>query len=313
MNGHFPRRGPIGWTFDSEAIVNDRNSDGVAKSVRRGQGRRKTRAQQQRALATRAAILNAATAEFAERGFQAASIRRIADRTGLQHPLITYHYRSKDILWRAAAEHAFTRIRQEWDAGVPEQATVSPLEHLREEYRAVFQYTAAFPEFHRFMRQEALSRSPRLRWVAKTVVRPLIDRLLPQIHAAQNEGALPKVEPILFHYMMVSLTTTLSAFAPEMEVISDVSPGAPRVIEAYWRLVEEIVFGKYPRVPRSGSDQCRGRDTRERVGGGTAKRTSMRNTTRRRARAQQRSSVSTGGAISVTSWLPARSRSSERP
>jgi len=256
--------------------VNDRNSDGAAKSVRRSQGRRKTRAQQQRALATRAAILNAATTEFAERGFQGASIRRIADRTGLQHPLITYHYRTKDILWRAAAEHAFTRIRQEWDAGVPEQATVSPLERLREEYRAVFQYTVAFPEFHRFMRQEALARSPRLRWVAKTVLRPLIDRLLPQIHAAQNEGSLPKVEPILFHYMMVSLTTTLSGFAPEMEVISDLSPGDPRVTEAYWRLVEEIVFGKYPGVPRSGRHQCRGR-------GGTAKRTSRRNTTRRRS------------------------------
>jgi TetR/AcrR family transcriptional regulator len=263
--------------------VTDRNSEGAATSGRRGQGRRKVRAQQQRALVTRSAILNAATAEFAERGFQGASIRRIAERTGLQHPLVTYHYRSKDILWRAAAEHAFTRIRQEWDAGVPEEATVPPLERLREEYRAVFQYTAAFPEFHRFMRHEALSRSPRLRWVAKTVVRPLIDRLLPQISAAQNEGALPKVEPILFHYLMVSLTTTLSGFAPEMEVISDLSPSDPRVTQAYWRLVEEIVFGKHPRVPRSIRDQCRGRDTRKRVGGGIAKETSRRNTTQRRS------------------------------
>src|SRR5437899_5557464 len=278
MNGHFPRRGPIGWTFDSEAIVNDRNSDGVAKSVRRGQGRRKTRAQQQRALATRAAILNAAIAEFAERGFEGASIRRIADRTGLQHPLITYHYRSKDILWRDAAEHAFTRIREEWDLRVPEQAPVSTLERLREEYRAVFQYTAAFPEFHRFMRQEALSRNPRLRWVAKTILRPLIDRLLPQISAAQNANLLPKVEPILFHYMMVSLTATLSGFGPEMEVVSDLSPGDSRVAEAYWRLVEEIVFGKSPKVSRSGRDQCLGRITRKRVGGGTGKRGTSRNT-----------------------------------
>jgi len=127
--------------------MNERSPHGAAKSVRRGQRQRKMRAQQQRALATRAAILNAAIAEFAERGFEGASIRRIADRTGLQHPLITYHYRSKDILWRAAAEHAFTRIREEWDLRVPEQAPLSTLERLREEYRAVFQYTAAFPEF----------------------------------------------------------------------------------------------------------------------------------------------------------------------
>jgi TetR/AcrR family transcriptional regulator len=226
--------------------------DKAAKPVVGGHRHRKTRAQQDRALATRSAILNAAIAEFAEHGFEGASIRRIAERIGLQHPLITYHYRSKDILWRAAAEHAFTRIREEWDDRAPELATMSPLERLRQEYRTVFEYTAAFPEFHRFMRQECLSHNPRLRWVAKTVLRPLIQRLLPQISAAQDEGLLPKVEPILFHYMMVSLTATLSGFGPEMEFITDLSPKDSGTAQAYWRLVEEIVFGESPDVPRSG-------------------------------------------------------------
>src|ERR1700753_2535669 len=84
--------------------------------------RPRQRAEQQRSIETRTAILDAAIAEFAERGFEAASIRAIADRLGLQHPLITYHYRSKDILWRAAAEHAFAQIRTEWDILVPEGA-----------------------------------------------------------------------------------------------------------------------------------------------------------------------------------------------
>src|ERR1700742_4469721 len=84
------------------------------------QERPRKRAEQQRSIETRAAILNAAIAEFAERGFEAASIRAIADRLGLQHPLITYHFRSKDILWRAAAEHAFAQIRSEWDILAPE-------------------------------------------------------------------------------------------------------------------------------------------------------------------------------------------------
>src|SRR6202022_855644 len=98
-------------------------------------GRPRKRAEQQRSLETRGAILDAAIAEFAERGFEGASIRSIADRLGLQHPLITYHYRSKDILWRAAAEHAFTRIREEWDDRARELAPMSPGEPLREKYR----------------------------------------------------------------------------------------------------------------------------------------------------------------------------------
>jgi AcrR family transcriptional regulator len=213
------------------------------KTVRRERPRK--RAEQQRALETRASILDAAIAEFAARGFEGASIRAIADRLGLQHPLITYHYRSKDILWRAAAEHAFAQIRAGWDSSAPENSDLPPLARLREEYATLFRYTVAFPEFHRFMRQESLSNNPRLKWVAETVLTPLLGRLIPQIVAAQKQELLPAVDPILFHYMMVSLTATLSGFGPEMQATSGLSGKDTKVVEAYWRLVDETVFGTH--------------------------------------------------------------------
>src|ERR1700674_1273590 len=223
--------------------MNVAKSAKLKSTVERRGGPRK-RAEQQRSLETRGAILDAAIAEFAERGFEGASIRAIADRLGLQHPLITYHYRSKDILWRAAAEHAFAQIRTEWDISAPEGSDLSPLARLRQKYTALFRYTVAFPEFHRFMRQEALTNSPRLKWVAETVLAPLLARLLPQIVEAQERGLLPAVNPILFHYMMVSLTAALSEFGPEMQVASGLSSEDTKVVEAYWRLVDEMVFGK---------------------------------------------------------------------
>ena len=209
-------------------------------------GRPQKRAEQQRAVNTRRAILDAALAEFAEKGFEAASIRVIAERTGLQHPLITYHFRNKYILWRAAAEYAFEQIREEWDKFDETHAGMSSLDRLRAEYRALFRYTVAFPEFHRFMRQECITNNPRLKWVAKTVVIPLIDRLLPQIATLQKQGALPKLEPILFHYMMVSLTAMLSEFGPEMRVTSKLAADDPHVVASYWRAVEKMVFGAGP-------------------------------------------------------------------
>jgi TetR/AcrR family transcriptional regulator len=211
-------------------------------------GRPRKRAEQLRSIETRASILDAAIAEFAQRGFEGASIRAIADRLDLQHPLITYHYRSKDILWRAAAEHAFAQIHAEWDISAPERSELSPLQLLRREYTTLFRYTVAFPEFHRFMRQETLTNNPRLKWVAEAILAPLLERLLPQIIAAQKQGFLPSVDPILFHYMMVSLTATLSEFGPEMQVTSGLSSADPKVVEAYWRLVNETVFGKSPKA-----------------------------------------------------------------
>jgi AcrR family transcriptional regulator len=208
-------------------------------------GRPRKRAEQQRSRATRLLILTAALSEFADKGFEAASIRAIADRTGLQHPLITYHYRTKDLLWRATAEHVFAQIRDKWNEFIPEGPKASPLEQLRSEYRALFYYTAAFPDFHRFMRQEARNDNPRLKWVAQKVLRPFLERLLPQIRAAQKAGLLPAVEPIVFHYMMVSLTATLSGFGPEMQVTSRLAPRAPGIVDAYWNLVDQTVFGKH--------------------------------------------------------------------
>jgi AcrR family transcriptional regulator len=226
----------------------------MPKKTKLAAGRRerpRKRAEQQRSVETRAAILDAAIAEFAERGFEGASIRAIADRLDLQHPLITYHYRSKDILWRAAAEHAFAQIRTAWDILPPEGSELSPLVRLRQEYTALFRYTVAFPEFHRFMRQEALTNNPRLKWLAETVLAPLLARLLPQIIEAQKRGLLPAVDPILFHYMMVSLTAALSEFGPEMQVTSGLSSGDTKVVEAYWRLVDETVFGEQPKTDRA--------------------------------------------------------------
>ena len=200
------------------------------------------RAEQQRSIETRSQILNAAISEFAEKGFDAASIRTIADRIGMQHPLITYHYRNKDALWRAAAEYAFDRIRAEWDESVSQDVPLSPIERLRLEYRTLFRYTALFPEFHRFMRQEAQTDTSRLRWVAEMVINPLLNRILPQIEEAQKAGLLPQVEPLLFHYMMVGLTATLSDFGNEIKVIKGLMIDDPDCIDSYWKLVDEIVF-----------------------------------------------------------------------
>jgi AcrR family transcriptional regulator len=195
------------------------------------------RIEQQRAQETRSAILHAALTEFSSKGFEVASIRSIADRIGMQHPLITYHFRSKEILWQAVAEYVFERVRQERDASLFNLGPANAVDRLKLAYRALFRFTVAFPEFHRFILQESLGSSSRLQWLADTFLKPLISWLLPQIRAAQQEQALPNVEPIVFHYMLISLTSTLSSFGPEFSATSDLSPSDPALAEDYWRTV----------------------------------------------------------------------------
>lgn len=57
-------------------------------------------------------IISAAIELFGQRGFEAASTREIAQRGGVQAPLINYHFKSKERLYRACAAeiHAFARV-----------------------------------------------------------------------------------------------------------------------------------------------------------------------------------------------------------
>jgi TetR/AcrR family transcriptional regulator len=206
-------------------------------------GQKRMRGEQQRAIDTRLLILKAALTEFAQRGFDAASIRRIAERSGLQHPLITYHFRSKLILWRAVAEHAFAGIRDAWDRTAPPDSDLAPIDRVRQEYRTVLRFTLEYPEFYHFMLRENRPQNPRLKWLAKSFLMPLLnDRLLPQIRAAQKAGELPAGNPVLVHYMMIGMTTVLCSLGEEIRTIAGVAPEDSKVANSYWTIIEHAVF-----------------------------------------------------------------------
>jgi AcrR family transcriptional regulator len=225
------------------------NKDAAISSVStaspaRDTGNRKLkRREQQRAIETRNLILDASLTEFAQRGYDAASIRRIAERTRLQHPLITYHFRTKLILWRAVAEHAFAEIRTAWDRQAPPDSDQPPIDRVRAEYRTFLRFTLQYPDFHHFMLRESHPNNPRLAWLTKTILKPLLeDRLLPQIRSAQEAGELPPGNPILIHYMMIGMTSVLCSLRDEIQSIAGISTTDPRIEHEYWGLIDQTVF-----------------------------------------------------------------------
>ena len=62
---------------------------------------------QDRAVVTRDKLLEAAIRTFASVGYDAASTRQIEADAGVKRGLITYHFKTKDVLWKAASEWLF--------------------------------------------------------------------------------------------------------------------------------------------------------------------------------------------------------------
>src|SRR5690242_1021937 len=72
--------------------------------------RRKVAPQRRNADATRSKILDAALAEFSERGLPAASTDDIAERCGVNKRMIYYYFGSKEGLYLAALEQVFEKL-----------------------------------------------------------------------------------------------------------------------------------------------------------------------------------------------------------
>jgi TetR/AcrR family transcriptional regulator len=200
------------------------------------------RKEQQRAIDTRGIILEAALTEFAQNGFDGASARNIAARAGVLHPLITYHYRTKDILWRAVAKRFFAEVGEQFDRRVPSNSAMSAVDRVREEFRTFLQFTIDHLDFHQFMLWESRPGSPRLPWLVENMLAPSMNRIVQHIHEAQDAGDLPAGDPALFYYMLIGCTSVLSSLRGEMGATLGLSTTKPSVVDAYWRLVDMTIF-----------------------------------------------------------------------
>ena len=85
-----------------------------------------TRKQQKRSIVTQQKLLDAAIEAFSENGFKGTSTRDIAERAGVHHPLITYHFKNKDQLWRAATDRVFREFNISLAKAMAEIPDVEP-------------------------------------------------------------------------------------------------------------------------------------------------------------------------------------------
>src|SRR5262245_39265210 len=98
---------------------------------------------QRRASDTRDRIVVAALEAFAERGFDGARTRDIAARACVNQGLITYHFSSKDALWRAAADRLFALVGREFGRRLEALRDVEPVARLRGVARHFVRFAAA--------------------------------------------------------------------------------------------------------------------------------------------------------------------------
>lgn len=99
-------------------------------------------------------ILEVAIGEFAEHGLAGARVDAIAARTSTSKRMLYYHFGSKEGLYAAALEHAYTSIRG--GPPPPDLEAMPPLEALRAYAGHVFDLHVTHPDFVRIVMGENL-------------------------------------------------------------------------------------------------------------------------------------------------------------
>ena len=189
--------------------------------------------------ATRERIVEAALEAFAEKGFHGASTRDIAERAGANQGLITYHFRSKDALWRAAADRIFARLAKRLSEQLAALPSEDPRERAREAIRIYVRFAAAHPELFRIMVDEGKNSEPRMRWLVDTHLKPAYERFLrPRgVRLAGFDAAhLPHA-----YAVMAGAGSLIFAVAPECRRLTGLDPETPDAIEAHAEFVARLL------------------------------------------------------------------------
>lgn len=124
---------------------------------------------------TKEAIIKAAVSEFAEHGFEGASLRDIASRAGTTHGLIRHHFGSKDDVFKACVDYAVEVYGREEIAiltAVP-RASLNDPQALIEAHKKLIhnfaQVSAKNPLFMRILLHEGSQQTERLSYIYQKI------------------------------------------------------------------------------------------------------------------------------------------------
>jgi len=200
------------------------------------------RKQQQRSVVTQQKLLDAATEAFSENGFKGTSTRDIAERAGVHHPLITYHFKNKDQLWRAATDRIFREFNIALVKAMAEVSEQDPRGRAVAFVRTYVRYAHQQPALHKIILQESSRPSARLDWLIESHLRPLFTEVVKAIEELQARGIAPPGDPALLFNMIRVSAGGLLALALEIKGTSDIDFDDDGELDKLTDMIVQVFF-----------------------------------------------------------------------
>ena len=189
---------------------------------------------------TRQQILEAATVEFAAKGFEGARTDNIAKRANVAKRMLYHYFQSKDGLFQAVLEQTYVKIRTAEEN--LDLSSLNPEKAMTELVAFSFNWFVEHPEFIAILNEENLLCAVHAKTSnsVRKLNMPLVDTISTLLNRGEKEGVFREgVDPVELYisiagvsYFYFSNQHTLSAiFARNLTSKSEIKKRRAHVIE----------------------------------------------------------------------------------
>jgi AcrR family transcriptional regulator len=185
-------------------------------------------------------ILDAAFRAFATYGYDGVAVRTLNRELGVSHNLIHQRFGSKQRLWYAAVDRAFSQqVTQLSTAFDPTLA--DPLEQLGHAIRRFVHYSAEHPERLGLMNIEARIESERLDYIYDNYVAPALAPLGRLLDHLQQRGSIRPVTLRTLFFLIAHGAAAPFTLVPLARRFDDIDPLDPDEIAKHAALTAEVI------------------------------------------------------------------------
>jgi TetR/AcrR family transcriptional regulator len=156
-------------------------------------------------MPSQARILEAARGEFALHGYSA-RLQDIAERAGLTHPTLLYHFKSKERLYAAVIEDAM----HDWASMTHRAVATAPggFERVAALVAAGMEFFATHADFVVIWRREAIEGGGRLEDAMASHMRPFLERAVAFLRREVDAGRLRDHDPVELMQLVYGAVST---------------------------------------------------------------------------------------------------------
>lgn len=193
---------------------------------------------QQQAEETAQSIVKAAREIFAEKGFVGASTRDIARCANVNQGLITYHFKTKEGLWRAAADSLFNELGDRLALHMQVVKGTVQQKAARSAIREYVRFVAEHPELFWLLVDEGRVDDDRLKWLIETHMKPRYEAISKNLLlvAGLDTSLLPHA-----FYALAGASSLIFAVAPECRRLTGLDPTTEAAIEKHADFVAHML------------------------------------------------------------------------